>query len=95
VTQTRYHDDHGQTVLGSFADLLVALGIETTGDLQEWADALVEPYVTLDAGDRTELVMSLDGGFSAVLEYPFSLEFFVETLTDLEEEAQTRNDACQ
>lgn len=86
--RSRYDSDHGETVLGSVSDLLAALDIETIGDLGEWADALVEPYVTFDSGTTSELVVSLDGGFSAVLEYPFSLEFLAETITDLEQDAE-------
>lgn len=40
----------------------------------------MEPYVTLSPDGEDELVVSLDVGSSAVLTYPFSRPFLVETL---------------
>ncbi len=85
MIRSRYDRDHGRVVVRSVAELLAALDVETIFALEAWANGLVEPYVAFDVDIEEELSVTLDGGFCAILDYPFSVEFLVETIEDLEQ----------
>lgn len=84
MTPSTYEHDHGQTVVGSLEELLGALGLDALADVEAWADAQAEPYVSItDDDDEGDLTVALDTGACAILDYPFSVEFLIQTIEDL------------